>query len=74
MRTKIALAALVVGLGVSSAPLSPAAAYCEPQPTTNGSSGCTNSCMETGRRYESLRAKLGTKVLPSYWDLFACPM
>jgi len=72
MRTKLAVAALVAGLAATLAPLSPASAYCEEDPVLTTRS-CTNSCMENGRRYEELRAKLGLSVLPSYWDIFLCP-
>jgi hypothetical protein len=76
MRTKLAVAGLVAGLGATLAPLSPATAYCEPEiiVVEGQEGGCRNSCIETGQRYEELREKSGSKLLPSYWALFACPM
>jgi hypothetical protein len=73
MRTKLATAGLLAGLATALAPVAPAAANCDPQIIATGPSGCTNGCMETGKRYEEVRDRLGGKVLPSYWDLFACP-
>lgn len=75
MRTKLALAGLLAGVAASFVPS--ASAYCEPEiiVVEGGSGGCRNSCVETGQRYESAREKLDkTGKLPSYWDIFVCPM
>lgn len=79
MRTKLVLAGLAAGAAAFVAPVAPASAYCQ-EPVIvidiegSGSGECTNGCVETGERYEEARAKLGNKLLPSYWDLFVCPM
>lgn len=78
MRTKLVLAGLLAGLATTVAPLS-ASAYCEPEIIDTGEpGGCRNSCMETGARYEKARMVVENKVhavkLPSYWDVFSCPM
>lgn len=79
MRTGLALAGVFAGAAAFLAPAAPASAYCqEPIIVLDDGSGgggqqCTNSCYDTGRAYEELRAQLpyGDK-LPGYWDLFAC--
>lgn len=80
MRHTLALLGLAAGAAAFVAPVAPASAYCQ-EPVIvidlegQGSGGCTNGCVESGNTYESLRGKLpnGDKV-PSYWDLFVCPM
>lgn len=77
MRTKLALLGLGAAVAAAVLPIATASAYCDPD-TGTGGSGCNNSCVETGERYEAYRqtieAKTGHKVaLPSYWDIFLCP-
>jgi hypothetical protein len=79
MRTQLVLAGLLAGVAATVAPLAPASAYCEPEiiVVEGGSGECRNSCIETGERYEAARHKLGEKygeMVPSYWDIFVCPM
>jgi hypothetical protein len=74
-RAALALAGLVAGVVTALGPVGPASAYCDPD-TGAGDPGCSNSCYETGERYEAVRAKVeghGGIHLPSYWDLFLCP-
>lgn len=77
MRTQLALAGLVAGVAASFAAPS-ASAYCEPEVIViegGSSGGCRNSCVENGERYENAREKFDkTGALPSYWDIFLCPM
>lgn len=77
MRAKLALAGLLAGAAASLA-APPASAYCEREIIVlegQEESGCRNSCIETGERYENARQKLDkTGLLPSYWALFMCPM
>ena len=70
MRRKLLLTALTVGVAGALLPASPAAAYCDPL-LSDLSGRCTNSCVETGKRYESLDQKVGDK-LPDYYDLVSC--
>jgi hypothetical protein len=74
MRITLAVAGLVAGLA-ALVPAAPASAQCDPQLFDNGGSGCSNGCMETGARYEALRADLADKGVghvPSYSAIFAC--
>jgi hypothetical protein len=76
MRTKLALAGLVAGLA-ALAPVAPASAQCDPDPTLSAGAtrSCSNSCTETGNAWEKVRGNLADKGIggvPSYWDLFAC--
>jgi hypothetical protein len=73
VRTKLAFVALGVGVAAALLPLAPASANCDPD-TGLGDGSCTNGCVETGKRYEALRAKAGHDLLPSYWDVISCPM
>ena len=76
MRSTLALAGLGLGLALTVLPATSASAYCGPD-TGAGDPGCQNGCVETGERYEALRASIEAKtgaVLPSYWDIVLCPM
>ena len=67
MRTKLTLAGLVVGLGATLAPLSPASAYCDE--TFRELTGYCNPCYLTGGVYQQADRRLG--VLPDAdWN---CP-
>ena len=72
MRTPLTIAGLLVGTAAAFAPVSPAAAQCDPRVSTG--SGCSNVCTETGHRVDAATAGLREMfaTIPSYWDLVSC--
>jgi hypothetical protein len=75
MRSTLALAGLAAAAATFVAPVAPASAYCGPTIIVlNDGGGCSNPCYTTGYAYETARTatSAGSKLLPSYWDIFAC--